>query len=542
MNQAKGEKGSRLIGKVVLLSAALGACVAAGCQAGAKQSSEEAEMRLMQDEVRGVLGLKNDVALTEEHYLKVTEFRPTFSRLTTDGLAPVARMANLEVLIVPENSKVDDISCVTNLTKLRGLALKNTRVASLAPLERLKNLRSLSLDNCAVSDVSVLAGLENLESLSLTGTAVKDLSPLADLQGLRDLSVDGTAVTDLSPLRGLTGLSYVTLPDGSGWNGPRGGAPPAKYKYDYVAVRPAKGQPQARTFDYAKFVKGPELKGSSPAAIGPDGSSVFGAGGGAVKAWDIGTGSEKKVFGRHPSGLLCLAVSSDGSLVASSGSFERVVSLADVESGSERKVEGHTAAVTALAFAPGGTLLASGSKDKAVRIVDAASSAVRHTFKHGGFGATCLAFSPDGQTLASGGSDGVVILWDLLAGSERARLEDHKYVVEEVAFSPDGTLLAVANGPEVALYDAADGSKVRTVAGPDKALSVAFSPDGKTLATGTPFGEILVWDVAGGKKKGVLRVHGNRASTDAISTVAFSGDGRFLLSAGSTIQVWKAPG
>ena len=87
------------------------------------------------------------------------------------------------------------------------------------------------------------------------------------------------------------------------------------------------------------------------------------------------------------------------------------------------------------------------------------------------------------------------------------------------------------------LWDAATGRKLRTLAGHDGyAYSIAFSPDGNTLATGGRDSKIRLWDVATGSPKGTLAGH-----FGTVYAVAFSPDGRTLASAGiDMLRLWNA--
>jgi WD40 repeat protein len=123
-----------------------------------------------------------------------------------------------------------------------------------------------------------------------------------------------------------------------------------------------------------------------------------------------------------------------------------------------------------------------------------------------------VAFSPDGEMLASGGCEevspdssscaaGVIRLWDVGTGEEIATLGGHIAEVLSVAFSPDGeTLASTSPDGSIILWDMPSGQMLGPLltSSPDvgrPVLSAAFSPDGRSLATGNDRGAVMLWDV-----------------------------------------------
>jgi RNA polymerase sigma factor (sigma-70 family) len=275
--------------------------------------------------------------------------------------------------------------------------------------------------------------------------------------------------------------------------------------------------------------------------------------------WDLGTGKPTLTLAGESGRVTCLAFSPDGKTLASSSGDTGLlgdIAFWDLKTGNQTAtLGGHTVQIFAVAFRPDGKGLVTGGNDKTVRLWELPTGKVTQTLRPHQQAVYAVAVSPDGKTLASGSEDLTVKLWDLAAGKVRATLEGHASGVRAVAFSPDGSVLASANGgivwkrdepvnePGVVyLWDPRTGKKLAALRGHTFGVtSLAFSPDGKTLAwcssdqwhvaTQKYPGEIKLWDVAAAKEVATLPSSGHR--------VAFCAGGKVLASGvGATVTLW----
>jgi WD40 repeat protein len=201
----------------------------------------------------------------------------------------------------------------------------------------------------------------------------------------------------------------------------------------------------------------------------------------------------------------------------------------------QRTMYGHDGVVS-VCFSPDGERITS-SGAGTVRVWDARTGRVVSTAENHARGV----LSPDGKRIASTSlGDNLIRVFDARTGRQALELKGHRGWVKAVAFSPDGKTLASAAARTVRLWDAITGQKLLAIEGHvGDVSSVCFSPDGRHLASGGGQSDrtVRVWDARTGRELLVLRGH-----SGWVWSVAFSPDGRRIASGSddTTVRVWDA--
>ncbi|PKK49452.1 hypothetical protein CI102_5248, partial [Trichoderma harzianum] len=290
-----------------------------------------------------------------------------------------------------------------------------------------------------------------------------------------------------------------------------------------------------------------------------------------INIWEIATGTLRQTFTGHENSILCVAFSLDTQTLASI-SVDAIMKFWDVATGAslwniklqddeiwdacfspdisllathsrgktaiwdlylgvQKHELGKTSLFHSSTFSANGLLFA-GASDWDIIIWNTVTGAVRQTIKgqSGRDNATCLAFSPNSQLLASAHEPDCVKLWDVITGTQKYIFETCGHLTR-VAFSPDNQFLAIGHYNGIVLWDLAtyrlckDSSK--------SAAIIAYSPDGKTLAS-TGFSKVIeLWDLN-------MEFLNQESSSTSTQEIEFSSDGKLLISSlDKDISIWN---
>jgi len=251
---------------------------------------------------------------------------------------------------------------------------------------------------------------------------------------------------------------------------------------------------------------------------------------------------DTKIF-HHGSPVTSVAFSPDGSLIASGSREDRTVKVWNCEAGDQVATLQTEAPVLSVAFFPDGRELVatseSGVKKPLVKVRDVESGRCLHVLEGHSDWVSSARFSPIRNSLATASRDGTIKLWDLETGNEATSFlwGGQPGPIWAMTFSPDGELLVVGGKERFQVWNLKTSTELLSLSNLTRSnpYSVAFSPNGRLFAYGSPSGSCKVCEVSGGDERANLVGHAN-----AVASVTFSPDGTTLASGSydQTIRLW----
>ncbi|PSB03968.1 WD40 repeat domain-containing protein [Merismopedia glauca] len=250
---------------------------------------------------------------------------------------------------------------------------------------------------------------------------------------------------------------------------------------------------------------------------------------------------EQTVFAETFGGVLCIAYSPDGKLLATSDSNGEIQVCNATTFEAILRFKGHQGWVWGIAFSPDSRYLASAADDCLVNLWDVQTGECLQTYTKHTYLVNAIAFHSDGEIFASAGEDLTIRLWSTqnLQDREIKILLGHTERIWSLAFSPDGkTLASCGEDLTVRFWDLETGVCVRVwQAHSGWIWCLAFNPDGNILATSSFDKTIKVWDVRTQECLKTLSGH-----QGAVTGIAFNPLNPSLLASASydrTAKLWN---
>jgi WD40 repeat protein len=272
-----------------------------------------------------------------------------------------------------------------------------------------------------------------------------------------------------------------------------------------------------------------------------------------VRLWDVASGTQRSILGKHANYVSSIAFQPDGARLASGG-WDNRIHLWDVAGGGEiqdARFNKHTNYVLSLGFSPDGSRLGSGSNDRTARLYELGNDTSSKVTSLLGEAVAAVAFSPDGKKLAGGCLDGRVLVWDGRTLQVLQRLNAvPARAVYTLTWIDNDTLVTAGKAGLIRAWNVRTGkASAPFLANGSDVYGLAYDPGRRVLASGGADKLIHLWaavDVKTGRT-GIKPLTQATGHTGTIRSIAFSRDGRLMASGGYDydIRLWRvgdAPG
>jgi len=237
-----------------------------------------------------------------------------------------------------------------------------------------------------------------------------------------------------------------------------------------------------------------------------------------------------RVLAQHEGPVRALAFSPDGSQLVSGGQ-DNVLRVWDLAAGKERAVlRGHASHVRDCVFSPDGRLLLSAGRDQQIKLWQ--PNVYGESFVLGAGEKTKPAdavlaarYSRDGKLIVTANRDRTATLWDAQRQTSLQRFaEGHEFLASSSVFFAAGARLATSGGDgTVRIWDVATGTEILELDGTGRTATLAVSPDGKWIATGSASNDVIIWNAQTGEEVAVLTAH-----EASVTALGFTPDGLTL--------------